>query len=315
MHEAQNKEDKIAGLATLSGPTFATDPCPEPPDSFVCPRRVKRLVRQMKATAGGVESADDSGDSTPPAGSTSRPPRPERWSPERVVRTCVASLESSRPFGRLVASEAHQRGFFGATRRAFVADGAGYNWSIHRGYFADLEPIVDPLHVLCYLYTSARAVSADEASGWRRYVQWTRAVWQGRAGEGLTELDAEQERLGVPPDRTETEETSRSDPRQVVWEARSYLRDNESRMDYPRYRREGLPTTTSLVESLVGEFATRVKGKQKHWTRPAGAESIVQLRAAVLSEDGRLERYFAHRPGCAFRKRTRPASPGPQTAN
>ena len=86
-------------------------------------------------------------------------------------------------------------------------------------------------------------------------------------------------------------------------------------MDYPRYRRMGLPTTSSLVESLVGEFGTRVKGKQKHWTRPDGAESILQLRAAVLSEDGRLERYFAHRPGCAFRKRPRPTSPEPQTAN
>jgi len=39
----------------------------------------------------------------------------------------------------------------------------------------------------------------------------------------------------------------------------------------------GLPTTSSLVESLVGEFNTRVKGKQKHWARPAGAESILQL--------------------------------------
>jgi hypothetical protein len=74
-------------------------------------------------------------------------------------------------------------------------------------------------------------------------------------------------------------------------------------MDYPRYRRQGLPTTSSLVESLVGEFNARVKGKQKHWNRPSGAESIRQLRAAFLSEDGRLGRYFANRPGCPFRKR------------
>ena len=74
-------------------------------------------------------------------------------------------------------------------------------------------------------------------------------------------------------------------------------------MDYPRYRREGLPTTSSLVESLVGEFNARVKGKQKHWVRPDGAESILQLRAAVLSQDDRLSRYFADRPGCPFRKR------------
>jgi len=137
-------------------------------------------------------------------------------------------------------------------------------------------------------------------------------VWQGRAGEVLAALDAEQERVGVPPDGAADD---RTDPRRVVWEARSYLRNNQSRMAYPRYRREGLPTTSSLVESLVGEFATRVKGKQKHWTRPDGAESILQLRAALLSEDGRHERYFARRPGCAFRKRPRPVSPQMQTAN
>lgn len=312
VHDAQNKEDKIACLATLSGPTFATDPCPEPPPSFLCPRRVRRLVSQMKRPAGDANPSEHPDDSGPPADRTGGHQSRERWSPTRVVRTCVASLESSRPFGRLVASEAHQRGFFGAKRRAFVGDGAAYNWAIHRGYFRDFEPIVDLLHVLCYLYTSAQAVSADEASGWTRYVAWARAVWQGRAAEVLTELDAEQERMGRPSDAVADD---RQDPRRLVWEARSYLRNNRERMDYPRYRRDGLPTTSSLVESLVGEFGTRVKGKQKHWSRPDGAESILQLRAALLSEDGRLERYFAHRPGSAFRKRPHPASPEPQTAN
>ncbi|MFO0841606.1 MAG: hypothetical protein U0797_04285 [Gemmataceae bacterium] len=75
-------------------------------------------------------------------------------------------------------------------------------------------------------------------------------------------------------------------------------------MDYPRYRREGPTTTSSLVESLVGEVNARVKSKQKPWDRPHGAESILQLRAAVLSEDERLDRYFADRPGCPYRKRS-----------
>ena len=84
-----------------------------------------------------------------------------------------------------MATEAHERGFFGATRRAFVADGAGYNWAIHAGYFREFEPIVDLLHVLCYLYTSACAGSADEAGGWPRYVGWVRACWQGRVTDVL----------------------------------------------------------------------------------------------------------------------------------
>jgi hypothetical protein len=77
-------------------------------------------------------------------------------------------------------------------------------------------------------------------------------------------------------------------------------------MDYPRYRRQGLPVTSSLVESLVGQFNDRVKGPQKYWNRPSGAEAILQVRAAVLSEDDRLGRHMASRPGSPYRRRQRP---------
>jgi hypothetical protein len=69
------------------------------------------------------------------------------------------------------------------------------------------------------------------------------------------------------------------------------------------YRKQGLPVTSSLVESLVGQFNARVKAKNKHWDRPEGGEAILQLRAAVLSEDGRLDRFFAERPGSPYRRR------------
>jgi len=57
------------------------------------------------------------------------------------------------------------------------------------------------------------------------------------------------------------------------------------------------------VESLVGEVRARVKSKQKYWDRGAGAEAILQLRAALLSEDGRLDRYLGERPGSPYRRR------------
>ena len=303
VHDPQNKEDKIACLATLSGPAFTADPCPEPPDALLCPRRVQRLVAQVKGISGEVKPQQPPGEPADPQATSAERGPTRRWSPERLVRTCVASLETSCSFGPLVAAEARQRHSYQAQRRAFVADGAAYNWSIHEGYFRDFEPVVDLLHGLCYVHSSARAVSADEPGGWSRYLGWLRACWQGRVAEVLVELDRWQERLGLPPSGEARSAEDRSDPRRVVWEARSYLGNNRERMDYPRYRREGLPTTSSLVESLVGEFNARVKAKQKHWCRPSGAESILQLRAAFLSQDDRLGRFFANRPGCPFRKR------------
>jgi hypothetical protein len=304
VHDAQNKEDKIACLATLAGPTFTADPCPEPPQAFTCPRRVQRLVAQMNGDAGEAPSPVIPEESTDSSRRSNCTREGERWSPKRLVTTCVASMETSVSFGPLMAAEACERGFYHARRRAFVADGSAYNWSIHRGYFADFEPIVDFLHAVCYVYASARAVSVDEPSGWTQYRVWMRACWQGRVGDVLAELDGWQERLGEPPAEDGSAEASR-DPRRVVYRTRSYLRNNQGRMAYPRYRREGLPTTSSLVESLVGEVNARVKSKQKYWTRLDGCESILQLRAAVLSQDDRLARYFANRPGCPFRNRRR----------
>lgn len=314
VHEAQNKEDKIACLATLASSTFANDPQPEPPPSFQCPRRVQRLVQQMKGEAGEAPPQEIPEKASPPAASLTEKEETERWSPERLVRTCVASLETSSSFGPMMAAEAQERHFYEARRRAFVADGLAYNWAIQRGYFRDFEPIVDFLHVVCYVYAAARAVHREESSGWSQYLEWLRACWQGRVVEVLQELEVWQARLGLPPAGEARSGEDRRDPRRLVAEARSYLGNNQGRMDYPRYRREGLPTTSSLVESLVGEFNARVKSKQKYWTRPCGAESILQLRAALLSEDERLHRYMAKRPGNPLRKRRRGNKSAPPTA-
>jgi hypothetical protein len=74
-------------------------------------------------------------------------------------------------------------------------------------------------------------------------------------------------------------------------------------MDSPRDRRDGLPTSSRLVESLVGAFTARVNGKQKFGNRPAGAEAVRQVRAALLRAEGRRERYFAERLGSPYRRR------------
>jgi hypothetical protein len=73
-------------------------------------------------------------------------------------------------------------------------------------------------------------------------------------------------------------------------------------MDYARYRRLGLPIVSALVESLVKEINWRVKGTEKFWNDPNGAEAILQVRAALLSEDDRLTTVLANRPGHSHRR-------------
>ncbi len=173
-------------------------------------------------------------------------------------RTCVASMADGRAFGPMMAAEAQERGFFQAKRKAFVADGASGNWGIHRRYFAQFGPITDFFYTLCVTFTVRRGRSAaPRGKRWPLYEKWLCACWQGRVQEVIDELKLAQVHVGVPPD---DEELDKKDPRQLVAaEGLSYLNNNQSRMDYPRYRREGLPITSSLVESWVGEFNARVK--------------------------------------------------------
>jgi hypothetical protein len=302
VHHAKNQEDKIACLLSLQSDRQEQDPQPEPPESFTEPRRVQRLVRQMKGLPGEhpAEAAEPEEAAEPPCPQKKAPP--VRESPKPLVRTCVASMHESRSFGPLVAAEAQERDFYQAKRRAFLGDGQAYNWSIQRGYFPDFEPIVDLLHVLCYVYLAAWATGGEEAQRWSRYLAWLEACWQGRVGAVIAELQVWQGKLGKP---LPGEELKEYDPRRLVAEALTYLGNNQRRMDYPRYRKEGLPITSSLVESLVGEFNARVKGPQKFWNRleDAGAETILQIRAAVLSEDDRLSRHFDERPGSPYRRK------------
>ena len=81
-----------------------------------------------------------------------------------------------------------------------------------------------------------------------------------------------------------------------------YLPDRMKYMNYAEYRKQGLPVSSSMVESLIKEINYRVKGTEKFWDNPEGAEAILQVRAALLSDDDRLADYIARRPGNPFRR-------------
>jgi len=103
------------------------------------------------------------------------------------------------------------------------------------------------------------------------------------------------------PPPLEVQEAQPSDPYEVIRLSIGYLANNAPRMDYPRYRRAGLPICSGLVESLVKQFNRRVKGTEKFWN-PTQAEMILQLRAAYLCEDDRLAKQLKNRPVSAFRR-------------
>ena len=62
-------------------------------------------------------------------------------------------------------------------------------------------------------------------------------------------------------------------------------------MNYPEYRRLGLPITSSLMESTIKQLSRRVKGTEKFWDKPT-ANAMLQLRADSLSNSQPLQKFW-----------------------
>lgn len=118
----------------------------------------------------------------------------------------------------------------------------------------------------------------------------------------LGDLGVWQSRLGI---LAEGEKVPDTDPRKIIRSVTTYLTNSSARMDYPRYRQEGLPVTSSLAESLVKQISKRVKGTEKFWNDGPSGEAILQLRAAVISDGDRLRRWITNRPISPFWPRCR----------
>jgi hypothetical protein len=196
----------------------------------------------------------------------------------------------------------HERRVFTAKKKAFLGDGQTYNWAIRKRCFPGFVEVADYVHATEYMYTAAKAVRGEGTSHWQQYLEWATACWKGGAEKVIAELAEWQSRLGALPEGEKVPET---DPRKIIHSTLTYFTNSRGRMDYPRYRRQGLPVTSSLAESLVKQVSKRVKGTEKFWNDGPSGEAILQLRAAVLSDGNRLEHWILNRPISPFSPRCR----------
>jgi hypothetical protein len=291
------REDKNACLIRALRTVSTEDPQPEPPESFCDPKHVAKIAEtEALSVAAAVprnptaadEDLETLGPLAPPA----------TWRPKRLVRTVLSSLAEAKTFGGQMVREAKRRRFFEAQAKAFLGDGLPWNWSIWKRHFSEFTPILDFIHVLSYLFVAAKAVHEDAQDAWDQYLAWMRGCWSGEVAQVIEEHRHWQTKLGLPP-----EDASETDPRVIVSKTITYLENNQPRMNYPEYRRQGLPVTTAWMESLVKEINYRVKGTEMFWNNPEGAEAILQVRAAALSDDDRLAAHLRTRSGCPFTRR------------
>jgi hypothetical protein len=275
---------KVGCLWSMTSTVSTEDPCPQLPKSFVDPERMRKMVREIKGFSGPDSLAEDQvDDSTEESRIDDRPGRPKP-----LARSVVASRRTAEAFGLLLASEAHQRRFAAAERKAFVADGSDTNWGVWRKHFSDFEPILDFIHALTYVYAAAMA-GRTLKEGWRAYREWAQWVWGGQVDCVIAALELRQQELGEP-----TKETPKTAPSAIVNKSLGYLRNQRLRMRYPEYRKQGLPITSTYVESTVKQINRRMKGTEKFWSH--GVEGMLTLVADHLSDTPTLARFWRNRP-------------------
>ena len=285
------RETKNAGFHRMSTQDYPEDPHPDLPSCFFDRKNMGKLLN-------GLEKSDSSA----PVSESQPEDKPDfSWRPEPLFRTCLASLCNSAEFGSMMAAEADRRGFFTAHRRAYLADGLPYNWSIHQEHFETFEPILDFIHPLERIHEVSRALEPDAEAAWEQTAQWIEECWQGNIKEVIGLLRMKQLALGLP-----SESTSAEDPRRILHETIVYLENNQSRMDYPRYRQQGLPITSCLIESQVKEMNYRIKGTEKFWNDGTEAEAILQVTAAIIGDDDQLGKHFQCRKGSPYDRKTKP---------
>jgi hypothetical protein len=275
------REDKVGCLLSMASAMSAADPCPEIPAVFVSAERALLLAQGIGQCAVPEGEA-------PPSADVPGPPGPRPGRPEILLRTTVASRQEVEGFGLQLARAAWGRGFFGAARQAFVADGAAANWTVWRRWFPHFVPVVDFLHALSYVFAAAMA-GRSFAEGWPVYQRWIQALWAGEVAAVRSELVARQSEVGVP-----IPAAGEATPAQVIQDALTYLTNHEDKMHYADYRRQGLPLMSSHVESLIKQINYRVKGTEKFWSEE-GAEAILQLRADYLSDTEPLAAFWQRR--------------------
>jgi len=273
------RESKVGCLLSMKSDTHASDPCEEIPDCFVHATVVREIAKMAEKQGSEEVSADEVYDAVQARVEASES-RAEFKPPKPLVRDVVASGQCSDTFGWQLEVRARQLNFPSAARQAFVADGAKTNWRIQREHFPQATPIADLIHALSYAWGAAQAVGGGV------YSRWAQLIWQGDVQQVVAELDGHQTVLGKPP-----QDATSTDPRQRLHRALVYFTNNASHMNYPAYRKQGLPITSSHIESTVKLINRRIKGSEKFWLQ-SESECVLQLRADHLSDSKPLRSFW-----------------------
>ena len=212
--------------------------------------------------------------------------------PEKLLSTCLATMEDAGGFGPMVRLEAERRGIRNAAEVIGIHDGGNWIDPLWERHFGCHVRILDYYHASEHLHEAARAAASVVAAGEQAEAlagQWVGLLWDGQVGPLLDQLRESAARAGRPREGDPADH-----PRAVLSKTAGYFERHRDQVDYPGYRARGWPIGSGITESGVKLFGKRVKGTEQFWN-VAGAEAIMALRSKWLSEDEQSRYYWLGR--------------------
>ena len=207
----------------------------------------------------------------------------EEGGPERdeASTTWIAGIETAGDFGPKLRDEAKRRGIAKAARVVFLGDGAAWIRELARNYFPEATCILDFWHASEYLMEMAKLLNPGAAStATELYTRWRGEMARSKIGDILIEAKAYLGREGIDTLSLESKI--------------NYLENQQTRMDYSKYRAAGLFIGSGVVEAGCKKvIGARFKCSGMFWSEP-GAKNLLHIRTALLSQN-RFDDFWAAR--------------------
>lgn len=187
----------------------------------------------------------------------------------RLRKEYFATTTSRESLVAAVCARARERAGGGVV--AVVSDGAALEWVELDRYLPRRVEILDFYHVVERVGEIARAMypgAAREATAWQATMK--KELYEIGPWELVRALEK------WKPETAEGQEVRRVQL--------AYFQRQQERMRYPEYRRRGFPLGSGAVEGACKHVVVdRLRGSGMRW-KPATAEPVMHLRAALLTQ-------------------------------
>ena len=179
------------------------------------------------------------------------------------------AIAPAEEFGALLWATGVRRCADQAQELIFVCDGAKWIWNLISLYFPNAIQIVDWYHACEYLTPIAETAfsQTDKRQQWlQKVTEW---LWQGKIKQVI---------------RTCRRYRKQALAAEAAQRAVTYYTNNQQRMDYAHYRKQGYWIGSGTVESACKQIASaRLKIAGARWTL-SGAIATAKARAAWLTD-------------------------------